>query len=414
APAEAIITPAGARYEQAQLHFYLAVLAHHRGDEESLAEHLGRAMALARRYEHGDPPRCLFFFVEEAAWTLPLMVHALRRGVVPECADCLLGRLSRPAFDAVLPLLRDPDPLVRARAARLLGRLGEGEALRPLAALRRDPDAGVRQAAEEALQRLLALPPEPLRVQTLGGFRLRRGDREVVRWPRRSARDVFLLLLEQAPRPVPKERLMEQLWPGSPPDKAAQSLRRAIADLRRTLEPELPAGLPSRYVVTGDETYALHLPEGSWVDAVAFEDALARALALRPREAEEKRKALEVLEDALALYGGDYIPEAPYEDWALFRREQLRERYLAGLRRLARWQFELGKLEAAIETARRVLAVDPWDEDSVLLLMRAYKAQGHPAAALRVYETFRERLKREINLSPREELTALYNALRRP
>ena len=405
--AERAIVSAGARYEQAQLHFYQAVLAHHRRDDEALAEHLGQAMALAHHYEHGDPPRCLYFFLEEAAWTIPLMVHALRRGLVPECADCLLGQMGRPAFDTILPLLRDPAPHVRARAAHLLGRLGEVSALTPLAARRNDPDAGVRRAVEEALGRLLSLPPEPLRVQTLGGFRLWRGDREIVRWPRRSARDVFLLLLEQAPRPVPKERLMEWLWPDSPPDKAAQNLRRAIADLRRTLEPELPAGFPSRYVATGDETYALRLPEGSWVDGIAFEKALSRA---RTRSGEE---AIAALEAALALYGGEYLPELPYEEWVLFRRERLRERYREGLLALGRHYEKAGRWQEVVEVARRTLEEDPWSEEATLLLMRAYGAMGDLPAALRAYESLRERLRRDLDLPPCEELTALYRRLRR-
>ncbi len=405
--AEAIITPAEARYEQTKLHFYLAVLAHHRGAEDGLAEHLEQAMALARAYEHDTPPRCLHFFVEEAAWTVPLMIHALRRGLVPECAECLLSRLGRPAFDALLPLLDDPDPSIRARAARILVRLGDAAALKPLAAHRDDPDPTVRQAVGEALQRLLAAPPEPLRVHTLGGFRLRRGDREIARWPRRSARDVFLLLLDQAPRPVPKERLMEALWPGSPSEKAAQNLRRAVADLRRALEPELPAGFPSRYLSTGDETYTLELPPESWVDFEEFEtrvrQLLDRAQAPTPEE----------LESVLALYRGDYLPEALYEDWTTLRRERLRELHLRALQRLGEIYLDSERYREAATAARRILEQDPWSEEATLLLMQACERLDDIPAALRAYEAHRDRLRRDLDLPPRDDLTALYNHLRR-
>ena len=55
----------------------------------------------------------------------------------------------------------------------------------------------------------------------------------------------------------------------------------------------------------------------------------------------------------------------------------------------------------------------PWDEDSVILLMQAHQTQSHVPAALRIYETFRERLKQEINLPSRKDLAAFYEPLRR-
>ena len=320
------------------------------------------------------------------------------------CLDCLLPRLGRPALEALLPLLDDGSPAVRARAARLLGRLAEAEALKPLHAHRRDPAPAVRRAVEGAIAAILDTPPPPLRVQCLGRFRLWRGEREITRWGRSAARAVFQYLLAHRPRPVPMERLMDTFWPTSGPAQARKNLHQAVAALRRALEPELARGMPSRYLRVGEGSYALDLPPGSWVDYEAFE---ARLQPLLRHGAPER----EALGEVLALYGGDYLVESLYEDWTAPLRERLRNRYLAGLRLLARLAWQDGQPEAAVDAARRALELDPWDEDAALALMQAYRLQGNLPAARRVYEQLRDRLRRDLDLPPRRDLTALYGRL---
>lgn len=417
-----IFTHHRARYEQTQLHFYLSVLAYKRGAQWK--KHLEQAMELARSYEHvddarpQDSPRCLYFFVADAVWTAPLMAAALQEGMsessaVTDCAQCLLSRLGKHALQALLPLLNDDDPQTRARAAQLLGRLGDTAALKPLYEHRQDTHKRVRQAIKRAQETLLNTPPPPLHVQTLGNFHLWRGGHEITDWPRRSARDVFLLLLLRHPQPVASDALAEALWPGSSPDKATQNLRRAISDLRRTLEPELPPRVSSRYLVVSDETYALCLPAGSCVDDVEFEQKITRALqnASRLRAPKECQRAIAELESVLDLYTGDYLAEVPFEDWALARREFLRHQLLRGTRRLAQLHLDAGQFEEAIATAHCALAHESWDEESTLILMQAYTA-GNIPAALRAYETLRQRLAQDLDIPPRDDLTALYNRLR--
>jgi ATP/maltotriose-dependent transcriptional regulator MalT/DNA-binding SARP family transcriptional activator len=426
-----------ARYERSQLHFYLAVLALRESYEARIHQHLSEALRLAQGGGHLAPSsrgagleardgtacfqkRCFYFFVADSVWTVPLLVYALRHDFVPDCVDCLLVRLGKPALEALVPLLDDPSAAIRARAARLLGSLGDVAALEPLYASRKDVDTRVEQAISAAQEMLLRTTPEPLRVQTLGNFRLWRGGgndtpkREIVDWPRKSARDVFVRLLLESPQPVGAEVLAEALWPNSPPDKSAQSLRRAISDLRHTLEPELPSRHPSRYVLVSSETYALNLPPGSHVTDIAFEEDLTQALnKMLPRTTGERRKAIEALETILSCYTGDYVADLPFEEWTLTRREYLRNLLLRGMHRLARLHLEAGDFEEAIAAAHAALAREPWDEEATHILMKAYAAFGHIPSALRAYEMLRDRLKRDLDLPPREDLTALYHRLRR-
>lgn len=399
-----LLTPCQARYEQAQLAFYLAVLAQQQGDEPALAAHLAQAEALACAYRHANPPRCLHVFIEEAAWTAPLLAEALRQDRPSACVDCLLPRLGPAAGATLVPLLADARPAVRAHAARLLGQLNDVTALEPLVGCRRDRDSAVRQAAEAAIAAILATPPAPLRVQCLGGFRVWRGEHEITHWERSASRTVFQYLLERQPAAVPMDVLIDMLWPDGEPVKARKNLHQAVASMRRVLEPELAAGLPSRYVQVGEGTYALALPAGSHVDWSEFEAQVRCLLA-------QDRSDLAALTEALALYQGDYLPEAMYQDWTALQRERLRELYLAGLIRLSRGYLAAGQYQQAVHSARQILTRDAWNEDATLLLMQAHERLHDIPAARRAYEATRDRLQADLGLPSRADLVALYERL---
>ena len=417
-----------AHYELVQVHYYLAVLALQQDDERALSTQLRQTMRMARAYgrsatsptcDQGEDvgwerptSQCIHLFMMEKVWTVPLMVRALRRGWVPACVDCLLVRSGRPAVEALIPLLDEPSPEIRTRAARLLGGLGDDLALEPLHTHRKDPDAQAEEAISAALTALLKKSPGPLRVQTLGEFRLWRGGQEIADWPRKSARDVFIRLLLEAPQPLAAEALAEALWPDSPPDKSAQSLRRAVSALRCTLEPELPSRVPSRYIQLSDDMYTLRLPAGSHVADVVFEEKLTRVLHRPlPQQPAERQEAIAALEAVLTLYNGDYVADLPFEEWTLARREYLRHLLIRGVHRLANLYLAAGDFHDAIAAAHAALAQEHWDEEATRVLMQAYTALGNVPAALRAYEILQDRMRRDLDLPPREDLIALYQQL---
>ncbi len=65
-----------------------------------------------------------------------------------------LSHIGRPAFEPALARLNHKRPLARARAAKLLGSLGDSRAVEPLIALLKDKDRQVRYDCVEALARL--------------------------------------------------------------------------------------------------------------------------------------------------------------------------------------------------------------------------------------------------------------------
>src|SRR5262249_61423764 len=90
---------------------------------------------------------------------------------------------------------------------------------------------------------------------------------------------------------------------------------------------------------------------------------------------------------AAALYRGELLEglalqEAPFEEWLLAERERLRELALEALAKLLRHRRAAGATEAAVQTALRLLVLDPLQEPVHRTLMRLYSQMGRRAGAL--------------------------------
>src|SRR5438309_7140840 len=114
------------------------------------------------------------------------------------------------------------------------------------------PRSGGRQDHVQATrgQESAAVQPPAVQVFVLGGFRV------VVRgqvlpeqaWRRKTARQLFKILLTRPNRRMTRDEVMELLWPESDPEAASSNLRSTIHAMRRALEPgEEPAGLSTLF-----------------------------------------------------------------------------------------------------------------------------------------------------------------------
>ena len=127
---------------------------------------------------------------------------------------------------------------------------------------------------------------------------------------------------------------------------------------------------------------------------------------------------LPALEQAAALYQGDLLAgltlnEAPFEEWLLGERERLHELALGALARLLARQRAAGSAEAAVQSALRLLALDPLQEPVHRALMRLYAQLGRRGAALRQYQVCVAALERELHTEPESETSALYQEILR-
>ena len=254
-------------------------------------------------------------------------------------------------------------------------------------------------------------PTQPwLRLHLLGGceIQLSKGTARLETAKTRA----LLVYLSLNPGPQSRSALAGLLWGDLPERKARRNLRRGLWNLRhRIAAPQLPPLLLSTRETVGLNP---HFPR--WLDVAAFEEACAELEATSAADLSAPR--LEALGQALALYKGEflqgfYVNDAPaFEAWALGERERLRLKAMQALERLTAAHAARGETEKALDCAHRLLALEPWREESHRWLMRLLARAGRRTAALAQYETCRRILAQELGVEPAAETVALERRIR--
>ncbi len=252
------------------------------------------------------------------------------------------------------------------------------------------PDAARGQTSAQA-----AVDEPLLRVETLGHFAVWCAGTRVpdAAWRRRKAGSLFRALLAAPGHALPREHVQEQLWPEAEPEAAARNLHGAAYALRRLLR-EAPGSIR----MEGD-MLRLTAREGvTWLDAAAFEAAARGAMAGNDGGA---------CQTALNLYSGDYLPDDPYEEWALLRRESLRNQHMALLLHAAELCGARGDIAEAEQHLHNVLELDLCHEEATTRLMGLLAAAGRRIEALQAYENLAAALARDLGVAPSSDTAAL-------
>ncbi len=202
-------------------------------------------------------------------------------------------------------------------------------------------------------------------------------------------------------RPVSRDELISALWPQRPPADPSAALRTQLSRLRSAL---------GSAALAGRDTVELQLPEGTWVDIEAAENAI---------QAAEAALALSEWKDAWA-HGNVAlnISSRPFlagfeAAWVEEVRRELDELQSRARESIARAGIGLGgsELAGAERSARELVRITPFRESGYVLLMRALVASGNTAEALRAYERLRHVLREELGTAPGAEIQALHRRL---
>ncbi|MGQ9839584.1 MAG: AfsR/SARP family transcriptional regulator [Anaerolineae bacterium] len=156
-------------------------------------------------------------------------------------------------------------------------------------------------------------------------------------------------------------------------------------------------------------TYRLRPEADLWLDAEAFRTACEGGLRLLA--AGKADEGLAQLRSGLALYRGDYLPDALYEDWASEERERLLALYLRTADRLATELIARQAYDEGLQLCEAILTRDVCWERAYRLMMAAYAAQGNCGQALKTYSRCMDALRRELDVAPSAETRALYRRL---
>jgi DNA-binding SARP family transcriptional activator len=236
-------------------------------------------------------------------------------------------------------------------------------------------------------------PPDAVRVRVIDGLSVEGfAEHEL---GSRKARLALRVLGIARGRPVSIERLADVLWvddqPRDPPAQMAVIMSR------------LRSVLGAARITHSDAGYTLH---ADWVDIAAASELESEAE--RRLQENEPAPALAAATAARALLAHPALDDEawPAEERRAVERLGARARHL-----VARAALAAGDIGTGVEAAEQALDEDPYDEESLRLVMAALAAQGRSSSALAMYEHMRARLADELGTSPSEQTDAAHVAL---
>jgi DNA-binding SARP family transcriptional activator len=226
-------------------------------------------------------------------------------------------------------------------------------------------------------------------LQLLGDFQLTFGEVGVEASP--SARRL-LALLALAGRPVARDYAAGHLW-------AEVGATRASGSLRSTL-------------------WRLPRPGGqTLVDATTTQVKLASSVQVDLHQAERDARRILATNDPdgcsadVTAFTSDVLVDW-WQEWVVLAREQYRQLRLHALEALSRRHADAGRFSEALAAGMLAVASEPLRDSAHRRVIEVHLAEGNPTEALRHYDLYQERLRRETGLSPSPALHNLIQPLR--
>ena len=215
-------------------------------------------------------------------------------------------------------------------------------------------------------------------------------------------RGVLAILLTRPGEVVPTERLIADLWGGSPPPNATGTLHGYVSQLRKALGPDVLVTRAPGYLVRAS-------PDE--LDLRRFErlvDAGSRELAAGRPDA-----AASTLAEALRLWRGPALADFAYERFAQAEIARLEELRLVALERRVEADLALGRHAELVAELQTLTASHPFRERPRGQLMLALYRSGRQAEALEAYREARRALVEELGIEPSQALQELERAILR-
>lgn len=262
-----------------------------------------------------------------------------------------------------------------------------------------------QMAEHPNLRREPQVQDDHMLVCLLGSFRILRNGQPLEALIVGKAVTLLSALALHLETGVPRDALLELLWPEQDSGQSAVSLHSLIYSLQRRLRSDRA---DEATVVYANGSYALNTAAGVSTDIARFGALVVEGNRLATID--QHAEAASHYERALALYRGDLVTGT--DVYAVIERERLRMSFLTCLAWLADRSYREADYSAALEHASRLLANDPCREDAHRVVMRTHVRRGERAQALRQFRLCEQVLHREFGVEPEAATTALFDRIR--
>jgi DNA-binding SARP family transcriptional activator len=272
--------------------------------------------------------------------------------------------------------------------------------------------AATRRAPRDRPEPTLLPPPDAywaadVQIRCFGRFELSHNGVAVQHWRRRSAERLLKVLLVNGRR-VHRDVLLDLLWPDVPIKSSIRGLRVTLHALRKAIALIAPDRPALDLIRAEGDTYVLNT-QGLWIDSDAFDEHYSAGLRFERMRAVDL--AVREYTAAEALYRDDFLVEDLYEDWTVLPREELKDKYLLVLTRLAQFSMTAMDLDGCIRRSHALLSKEPCREDAYQRLMQCYARLGQRGSAMRWYQICERTLQQELDVAPSEETRRLFREI---
>lgn len=229
--------------------------------------------------------------------------------------------------------------------------------------------------------------PKNGEIRLLGALEVRLPDGSLAAFPTRKSAALLALLAAEPATSRSRDAIATLLWPHSGEAQGRASLRQTLAQLRKSIGPELAARIGS----VGER---LNFDaDGLAVDTVALAERDAATTAECYRG---------------AFLDGHGPLEDAFDAWARDRRRHFEQLALDSLRDEAEERRARGAADEALAIAERALAIDPTCEVCHRLAIELHLDAGRRSDAAKAWDRCRESLRDLLGVEPSDELQRLY------
>ena len=272
--------------------------------------------------------------------------------------------------------------------------------------LKKNSNKQIKMAASEIITQLPVATVPPLKIKCFGQFKVFSGKREVKSsdWKSNKAREIFkYLVYSRNKAAVPRDVLLELIWPEEDYEKTIKRLHVALPALRKTLEPDVRRG-ESSYLIRDNDLYSLDFGEEGEVDV----DIFLKEIKSAEKEIDQDKKLVHLLK-AESYYSGDFFAEDIYTEWCFEERENLKRRYLKILDNLVSIFKSYSDLSNCIKYSEKFLEIDDYSEGVYHQLMQFYYDSGQINMVIKTYEKCCEKVVDDLGCPLSEEISEFYD-----
>ena len=268
----------------------------------------------------------------------------------------------------------------------------------------------IAETGSHQLESVYRLTMPKLRIQTLGEFKVLIGGKELdgARWEGHKPKLLLKSILRRHGHDVPKEMIVEDIWPGSSAKAGEKNFKVNLHRLRKALEGDLEENPGFSYIHLESGIVSMD-PDLVSIDMNEFVHFTGKGHECYSRMMPEE--ALYWYEKACGLYLGDFLEEEPYTEWLEQKRVTLRDEYIHALTKKAEINEELDRIPVAVRDLKKVIEINPLHESAYRNLMILYADSGETNTALKVFDECSRIILQELGAEPDPRTVRLYREI---